>query len=81
MQRVLARTGIIAVLMAFTAVMTGSLPAYAIMEGSLITTIYYSNAQHSQVVGEYFVGNCPHGPNSGSQTAYYKIGVTTCWIG
>lgn len=80
MKRVFARTGIIAVAMAVTAVLSGSLPANAFVHGTEVVTTYYSNAQHNDVVGVSYLGPCPSPSDWGSRTAYYSLSYYVCAI-
>jgi hypothetical protein len=78
MARRLARAGVAAVVLAAAAVASSGLPARAvpITEENIIT--YYSNAQKTIIVGQFYQGGCPPGPSWGTFGPYSTLVTHSC---
>jgi hypothetical protein len=78
MARILVRTGVVALVLTASAVAGSALPARAvsITEENIFT--YYSNAQMTTVVGQFFQGGCPPGPDWGTISAYHTFTTHSC---
>jgi hypothetical protein len=78
MVRKLARTGVAVVILAVTAIAGSGLPVRAvpITEENIFT--YYSSAQKTTIVGQFYQGGCPPGPSWGTFSAYSTFVTHSC---
>jgi hypothetical protein len=80
----LARTGLTAIVVAGITAFAGVLPAQAkplIAPNTEYIDIYYSNAQHTTVVGEYttvYPLGCTDWLAWGTRTTYYTVQAVVC---
>lgn len=83
----LARTGFAAIVVASIAAGTSVLPAQAkpsISPNTEYVNVYYNNAQHTTVVGEYttiYPANCNDWVAWGTRTSYYTVVTNVCPTG
>jgi hypothetical protein len=80
----LAKTGLVAIVAAGIAVGGGVLPAQAkpnIPRNTEYIDVYYSNAQHTIIVGEYttvYPAGCTDYVAYGTRTSYYSVETIVC---
>ena len=78
MVRRLARTGVAAVVLAVTAVAGSGLPAQAVPITQENVFTYYSSAQKTTIVGQFYQGGCPPGPSWGTFSRYSTFVTYSC---